>query len=129
MILSEYNGLSRRHSRRTRRPKPEYERNIVSAFFALTSAVLIAIAEAEPKRLKIDGGRCDGDYLGLYKVIAYKSWRSLGKCLHATIKMPAASHVHALTQPFTRPQRSFYNFLHSTYYIILYNKCNLITVC
>lgn len=78
VILPDYHGFQRRNARRTRRPKPEYERNIVSAFFALTSAVLIAIAEAEPKWLKIDGGRCDGNYVGLYKVIAYKSWRSLG---------------------------------------------------
>lgn len=80
LVLNDYSGFSRRrNSRRGRRPKPEYERNIVSAFFALTSAVLVAIAEAEPKWVKIDGGRCDGDYLGLYKVIAYKSWRNLGK--------------------------------------------------
>ena len=83
LILGEYSGFSRRRNSRrshhSRRPKPEYERNIVSAFFALTSAVLIAIAEAEPKWLKIVGGRCNGDYIGLYKVIAYKSWRSLGE--------------------------------------------------
>jgi hypothetical protein len=83
--FGDYSGFTRRRDNRrdrnSRRPKPEYERNVVSAFFALASAVLIAIAEAEPKWLRIVGGRCSGDYIGLYKVIAYKSATSLGeKC-------------------------------------------------
>ena len=86
LFLDDYSGFTRRRnsrrSRHSRRPKPEYQRNVVSAFFALASAVLIAIAEAEPKWMKIVGGRCDGYYIGLYKVIAYKSWRSLGEELH-----------------------------------------------
>lgn len=61
-----------RNRRSSRRPKPEYERNIFSAFFALASAVLLAIAEAEPKWLHIVSGKCEGRYIGLYKVIAYK---------------------------------------------------------
>lgn len=81
--FGDYSGFTRRRSNRrnrnSRRPKPEYERNVVSAFFALASAVLIAIAEAEPKWLRIVGGRCSGDYIGLYKVIAYKSAKSLGE--------------------------------------------------
>ncbi|XP_029197685.1 transmembrane protein 127-like [Acropora muricata] len=67
---------SRRRSRYNRRgshrPKPEYERNVVSAFFALASAVLLAIAEAEPKWLHILSGKCEGKIIGLYKVVAYK---------------------------------------------------------
>lgn len=65
--------------RNSRRPKPEYERNIVSAFFALASAVLLAIAEAEPKWLHIVTGKCEGKYIGLYKVILYKHPETLGK--------------------------------------------------
>lgn len=68
-----------RSSTRSRRPKPEYDRNIISAFFALATAVLLAIAEAEPKWIKIIGGKCTGKYLGLYKVIAYSSSSDLGK--------------------------------------------------
>lgn len=79
--------LPRRRSRRnrissrSRRPKPEYDKNIVSAFFALATAVLLAIAEAEPKWIKIIGGKCSGQYLGLYKVIAYSSSSDLGKII------------------------------------------------
>ncbi|XP_068709642.1 transmembrane protein 127-like [Montipora capricornis] len=61
-----------RYRRGSRRPKPEYERNVISAFFALASSVLLAIAEAEPKWLHIITGKCEGKYIGLYKVIAYK---------------------------------------------------------
>ena len=70
---------SRRHRSSSRRPKPEYDRNIVSAFFALATAVLLAIAEAEPKWIKIVGGKCSGQYLGLYKAIAYSSSSDLGR--------------------------------------------------
>ncbi|XP_048584630.1 transmembrane protein 127 isoform X2 [Nematostella vectensis] len=78
LYFESFQRSTHRRSRRNRnqhrhRPKPEYERNIVSAFFALASAVLLAIAEAEPKWIKIIGGKCNGDYIGLYKVIAYKS--------------------------------------------------------
>ncbi|XP_020623822.1 transmembrane protein 127-like [Orbicella faveolata] len=69
---SSYSRRRPRNRRSSRRPKPEYERNIVSAFFALASAVLLAIAEAEPKWLHIVGGKCEGKYIGMYKVIAYK---------------------------------------------------------
>ncbi|CAH3014521.1 unnamed protein product [Porites evermanni] len=69
---SSYSRRRSRNRRSSRRPKPEYERNIVSAFFALASAVLLAIAEAEPKWLHIVSGKCQGKYMGLYKVIAYK---------------------------------------------------------
>ena len=82
LYIPDYNGYSRRRSRSrrsSRRPKPEYDRNIVSAFFALASAVLLAIAEAEPKWLRIVGGRCSGQYIGLYKVIAYRSPEDLSK--------------------------------------------------
>ena len=68
-----------RNRRSSRRPKPEYERNIFSAFFALASAVLLAIAEAEPKWLHIVSGKCEGRYIGLYKVIAYKHPEELSK--------------------------------------------------
>lgn len=69
---SSYSRRRPRNRRSSRRPKPEYERNIVSAFFALGSAVLLAIAEAEPKWLHIVSGKCEGKYIGMYKVIAYK---------------------------------------------------------
>jgi len=75
-------SLSRRRPRNrrsSRRPKPEYERNIVSAFFALASAVLLAIAEAEPKWLHIVSGKCAGKYIGMYKIIAYKHPEELSK--------------------------------------------------
>ncbi|XP_078354930.1 transmembrane protein 127-like [Oculina patagonica] len=69
---SSYSRRRPRNRRSSRRPKPEYERNIVSAFFALASAVLLAIAEAEPKWLHIVSGKCEGKYIGMYKVIAYR---------------------------------------------------------
>jgi len=76
---SSYSRRRPRNRRSSRRPKPEYERNIVSAFFALASAVLLAIAEAEPKWLHIVGGKCEGKYIGMYKVIAYKHPEELSK--------------------------------------------------
>jgi len=41
--------------------------------------VLLAIAEAEPKWLHIATGKCQGKYIGLYKVIAYKHPQNLSK--------------------------------------------------
>ena len=76
---SSYSRRRPRNRRSSRRPKPEYERNIVSAFFALASAVLLAIAEAEPKWLHIVSGKCEGKYIGMYKVIAYKHPEELSK--------------------------------------------------
>lgn len=81
IYFPEYTGYSRRRRRGARhRPKPEYDRDIIAAFFALASAVLLAVAEAEPRWLRLEGGRCSGNYIGLYKVIAYKSTKDLGKC-------------------------------------------------
>lgn len=76
---SSYSRRRPRNRRSSRRPKPEYERNIVSAFFALAAAVLLAIAEAEPKWLHIVSGKCEGKYIGMYKVIAYKHPEDLSK--------------------------------------------------
>ena len=76
---SSYSRRRPRNRRSSRRPKPEYERNIVSAFFALAAAVLLAIAEAEPKWLHIVSGKCEGKYIGMYKVIAYKHPEELSK--------------------------------------------------
>lgn len=76
---SSYSRRRPRNRRSSRRPKPEYERNIVSAFFALASAVLLAIAEAEPKWLHIVSGKCEGKFIGMYKVIAYKHPEELSK--------------------------------------------------
>ena len=87
---SSYSRRRPRNRRSSRRPKPEYERNIISAFFALASAVLLAIAEAEPKWLHIVSGKCEGKYIGMYKVIAYKHPEELSKfgvsifCFHLT---------------------------------------------
>lgn len=80
-LQSSYSRRRSRNRRNSRRPKPEYERNIVSAFFALASAVLLAIAEAEPKWLHVVTGKCEGKYIGLYKVIAYRHPEELGKFL------------------------------------------------
>jgi len=48
--------------------------------------VLLAIAEAEPKWLHIATGKCQGKYIGLYKVIAYKHPQNLSSyCFTPTI--------------------------------------------
>ena len=41
--------------------------------------MLLAIAEAEPKWLHIVSGKCEGKYIGMYKVIAYKHPEELSK--------------------------------------------------
>eukprot|EP00794_Sanderia_malayensis_P005351 gene5351-6022_t len=57
---------SRRH--RQNLGKPEPERNIPAAFFSLVIGGIFAVAMAEPNWLKIKGGKCDGQYIGLYKI-------------------------------------------------------------
>ena len=94
----EYQGYSRRRRRGSRhRPKPEYDRDITAAFFALASAILLAVAEAEPRWLLLKGGRCSGYYIGLYKVIAYKSAKDLGECFDGfhCYHVCASAHVVA----------------------------------
>ena len=57
---------SRRHTRNGGKPEPE--RNIPAAFFSLVVGGIYAVAMAEPKWLKINGGKCNNMAIGLYKL-------------------------------------------------------------
>ena len=71
-------GRSRRHRRNGGKPEPE--RNIPAAFFSLVVGGIYAVAMAEPKWLKIHGGKCNKMAIGLYKIFGsgrYTSQKSL----------------------------------------------------
>ena len=60
-------SLQTRRSRR-HHGKPEYHRNIPSAFFGLVVAGLFAVTIAEPNWFHLDGGLCTGRHVGLYTI-------------------------------------------------------------
>ena len=63
------------HTRRYRRRhgKPEYHRNIPSAFFGLVVTGLFAVIMAEPNWFHLDGGVCTGKHVGLYTIFGVKN--------------------------------------------------------
>lgn len=63
-----YTFHSRRRRRHRRHGKPEFRRNIPSAFFGLIVTGLYAVTMAEPNWFQLEGGECTGKHLGLYTI-------------------------------------------------------------
>ena len=66
--MGSYYRNSRSRNHRRNNGKPEPERNIPAAFFSLVVGGIFAVAMAEPIWLSINGGKCDGHHIGLYKM-------------------------------------------------------------
>lgn len=66
--MGSYYRNSRSRNHRRNNGKPEPERNIPAAFFSLVVGGIFAVAMAEPNWLSINGGKCDGHHIGLYKM-------------------------------------------------------------
>ena len=64
----------RRHGRNASKPEPE--RNIPAAFFSLVVSGIFAVAMAEPKWMKIHGGKCNNMAIGLYKIFGVGRYSS-----------------------------------------------------
>jgi hypothetical protein len=69
-----FNNPSTQHrTHRRYRPKPLSQRNLVSAFFGLTTVIFIATALVEPRWFYVKGGACKARYIGIYKMLSLKS--------------------------------------------------------
>lgn len=80
-----FNSPSPRHRTSSRyRPKPLSQRNLLSAFFGLTSVVFLATAIVEPRWFYVKGGTtCSGHFLGIYKMLSLKSSSVLKKACYS----------------------------------------------
>ena len=77
---SFFNNPSTRHRSTSRyRPKPLSQRNLLSAFFGLTSVVFLATALVEPRWFYVKGGKCSGHFIGIYKMLSLKRTDALSK--------------------------------------------------
>lgn len=91
------NNPSTRHRSTSRyRPKPLSQRNLLSAFFGLTSVVFLATALVEPRWFYVKGGKCSGHFIGVYKMLSLKSTDTLSKyfsfvCTNCRIWTPLIS--------------------------------------
>ena len=69
-----FNNPSTQHRTHGRyRPKPLSQRNLVSAFFGLTTVIFIATALVEPRWFRVEGGSCKARFIGIYKMLSMKS--------------------------------------------------------
>jgi len=74
-----YSLHSRRHRRR--HGKPEYRRNIPSAFFGLVVTGLFAVTMAEPNWFHLSGGICTGKHIGLYTIFGVDKSQLKSACI------------------------------------------------
>lgn len=59
------------------RPKPLSQRNLVSAFFGLTTVIFIATALVEPRWFRVQGDpSCTNKTIGIYKMLSLTSTAS-----------------------------------------------------
>ena len=71
-----FNNPSTQHRTHGRyRPKPLSQRNLVSAFFGLTTVIFVATALVEPRWFRVEGEQqnCKNKYIGIYKMLSLKS--------------------------------------------------------
>lgn len=70
-----FNNPSTQHRTHGRyRPKPLSQRNLVSAFFGLTTVIFIATALVEPRWFRVEGDpSCANKHIGIYKMLSLKS--------------------------------------------------------
>lgn len=79
-----FNNPSTQHRTHGRyRPKPLSQRNLVSAFFGLTTVIFIATALVEPRWFAVRGKPCTGRHIGIYKMLSLKSKSPLKKLCYS----------------------------------------------
>ncbi|XP_057306771.1 transmembrane protein 127-like isoform X2 [Hydractinia symbiolongicarpus] len=80
-----YTFHSRRRRRHRRHGKPEFRRNIPSAFFGLIVTGLYAVTMAEPNWFQLEGGECTGKHLGLYTIFGMDVEHMKDSCINNDI--------------------------------------------